>query len=133
MNQLQSWNTGADHRCTDTVLDQNQIHEFKKLLLKQQRELMELQQTGGDAAAVVELDQTRVGRLSRMDALQGQAMSLERERRRDIQLQKIATALRRIEKDDYGYCTECGDEIAFKRLQFDPAASLCFNCANDKS
>ena len=133
MNQSQIWNTGASCHCTNTLLDSNQLTELKTLLLNQQRELMELQQTGSDAAAVVELDQTRVGRLSRMDALQGQAMSLERERRRGIQLQKIGAALRRIELDDYGYCTECGDEIAFKRLQFDPAASLCFNCANDKS
>ena len=116
-----------------TLLEQNQIVEFKSLLREQQHELMELKQTGHDAAAVVELDQTRVGRLSRMDALQGQAMSQERERRREIQLQKIAAALRRIEQGEYGYCVECGDEIALKRLQFDPATSLCFDCANDKS
>lgn len=94
---------------------------------------MQLEQTGTAAAAVVELDQTRVGRLSRMDALQGQAMSQERERRRVIQLQKIGAALKRIEHDDYGYCAECGEEIAFKRLEFDPATTLCFNCADEKS
>ncbi len=94
---------------------------------------MQLEKTGTEAAAVVELDQTRVGRLSRMDALQGQAMSQERERRRLIQLQKIAAALKRIEHDDYGYCTECGEKIAFKRLEFDPAITLCFNCADEKS
>lgn len=94
---------------------------------------MQLEKTGTEAAAVVELDQTRVGRLSRMDALQGQAMSQERERRRLIQLQKIAAALKRIEHDDYGYCTECGEEIAFKRLEFDPAITLCFSCADEKS
>ena len=115
------------------MLDRNQIDEFKSQLLEQQRELIELRQTGNDAAAVVELDQTRVGRLSRMDALQSQAMSQERERRREIQLQKIAAALGRIELDEFGYCTECGDEIALKRLQFDPAANLCFDCADDKS
>ena len=133
MRQSQIWNTCANYRRSDTMLDPNQILEFKMLLIKQQSELKALQQTGSDAAAVVELDQNRVGRLSRMDALQGQAMSLERERRRGIQLHNIAAALRRIEQDGYGYCTECGDEIALKRLQFDPAASLCFDCANDKS
>lgn len=102
-------------------------------MLKQQQELTALEQTGTEAAAIVELDQTRVGRLSRMDALQSQALSQERERRRGIQLQRIAAALRRIDQDDYGYCTECGEEIAFKRLQFDPATTLCFDCANDRS
>jgi DnaK suppressor protein len=116
-----------------TLLEHDQLHELKMLLLQQQDQLVDLKQTGDDAAAVVELDQTRIGRLSRMDALQGQAMSQERERRRELRLQRIAAALRRIEHDDYGYCLECGEQIAFKRLQFDPAASLCFNCANDKS
>ena len=113
--------------------DQDQIDELKAQLLKQQGALMDLEQTGTDAAAVVELDQTRVGRLSRMDALQDQAMSQERARRREIQLHKIASALKRIEHDDYGYCAECGEDIAFRRLVFDPATTLCIDCANDKS
>ena len=113
--------------------DRNQIVELKALLLKQREALMALEQTGAEAAAVVELDQTRVGRLSRMDALQGQAMSQERARRRELQLHKIASALKRIETDDYGYCTECGEDIAFRRLLFDPATTLCIDCANDKS
>jgi len=115
------------------LLEQNQIHDLEKLLLRQQSELLQLKQTGIDAAAVVELDQSRVGRLSRMDALQVQAMSQQRERRREIQLQDIAAALKRIEHDDYGFCAECGEDIALKRLQFNPATSLCFDCANDES
>jgi DnaK suppressor protein len=113
--------------------DQNQIDELKALLLKQRDALLELEQTGTEAAAIVELDQTRVGRLSRMDALQEQAMSQERARRREIQLLKIAKALKRIELDDYGYCNECGEDIAFRRLVFDPATTLCIDCANGKS
>jgi DnaK suppressor protein len=118
---------------TDTLPDRNQIDELKALLLKQRDALIELEQTGTEAAAIVELDQTRVGRLSRMDALQGQAMSQQRERRRELQLHRIAAALKRIERADYGYCAECGEEIAFRRLAFDPATTLCIDCANDQS
>ena len=113
--------------------DRKQIAELKQILHKQQQELMALEQTGNEAAAVVELDQTRVGRLSRMDALQGQAMSQERIRRRELQRNRIAAALARIDQDDYGYCTECGEEIAFERLKIDPTATLCIRCANEKS
>lgn len=113
--------------------DRNQIIRLKALLLKQRAALLELEQTGTEAAAVVELDQTRVGRLSRMDALQAQAMSQERTRRRELQLRKIAAALKRIEGHDYGCCTECGGDIAFRRLVFDPATTLCIDCANEKS
>ena len=68
-----------------------------------------------------------------MDALQGQAMSQERLRRRQIQIQNISAALSRIDHEDYGYCAECGNEIPFKRLLFDPATTLCITCANDKT
>ncbi len=113
--------------------DRRHISELKNLLLKQQKELLALGRTGADAAAVVELDQARVGRLSRMDALQGQAISLQTQYRREIRLQQIAAALLRIQRDDYGCCSECGEAIAVARLRFDPAATLCFDCANEKS
>jgi DnaK suppressor protein len=114
------------------LLEQKQIRALKNILLELQQDLLALEKTGDDAASIVELDQTRVGRLSRMDALQDQAMSQERVRRRQVRLQQISAALGRIGHEDYGYCVECGDEIAYKRLQFDPTATLCFNCANDK-
>lgn len=113
--------------------DKQQLAELKQLLIDKQQALSALAQTGSEAASIVELDQTRVGRLSRMDALQGQAMSQERQRRRELQLSRIAAALVRIKQDDYGYCSECGDEIAFQRLKFDPATTLCIHCANEKN
>ena len=81
------------------------------------------------ASAVVELDQSKVGRLSRMDAMQAQAMSLASGRRREMMLQRIEAALRRVDKDGYGYCQSCEEPIAEKRLEFDPATLFCVNCA----
>ena len=112
------------------VLEEGQIAEFRTRLLQQQQELLRLKETSDDAAKTVELDQTSVGRLSRMDALQGQAMSRERERRRDIELQKIAAALHRVETGDYGYCVRCEEEIVVQRLELDPATPLCISCAS---
>jgi DnaK suppressor protein len=110
-------------------MDEDQIEHFGRQLLQQQQALLALQETADEAARTVELDQTSVGRLSRMDALQGQAMSQERDRRRQIELQKIAAALRRIEAGGYGDCVRCGEAIAIRRLEFDPAAPLCIDCA----
>jgi len=92
--------------------------------------LHDLDKTGDDAAKVVELDQSRVGRISRMDALQGQAMSQEVKRRRKIEQQKITAALNRLESDNYGYCSKCENKIAIKRLELDPSVSLCIDCAS---
>lgn len=79
--------------------------------------------------APVELDQTMVGRLSRMDALQGQAMAQEVARRRETEIKRIDAALKRMDEGDYGYCVNCGEEIAVRRLELDPAAATCIDCA----
>jgi len=111
-------------------MDKKVLHKFKKILSAKQTEIIDLDNIGNEAAQTVELDQSRVGRLSRMDALQGQAMSQEVKRRRQIELQKINAALKRIEGDGYGYCAKCEEEINIKRLELDPATLLCFECAN---
>ena len=82
-----------------------------------------------DARSVVSLDQQSVGRLSRMDALQGQAMAQASERQRVAELARIDAAVQRIDAGTYGDCLSCGEEIAPGRLEADPAASLCIACA----
>lgn len=98
-------------------------------LLKLREDLEALAETGDQSSEVVELDQSRVGRLSRMDALQAQAMAQESGRRREIMLRNIAAALARVERGEYGFCQSCDEPIPAKRLEFDPAARLCIGCA----
>ena len=95
-------------------------------------ELAELRSASQDTAQTrkpVELDQQSVGRLSRMDALQGQAMAQASERQRVAELARIDAAVQRIDAGTYGDCLSCGEEIAPGRLEADPAASLCIACA----
>lgn len=77
----------------------------------------------------VTLDQASVGRLSRMDAMQQQAMALAAQQRRQTELARINAALLRIERDEFGYCLSCGDEIAEARLAHNPAVTTCIACA----
>jgi DnaK suppressor protein len=58
--------------------------------------------------APVELDQTSVGRLSRIDAIQVQAMALATEERRKAELARVKAALERIDGDEFGYCEQPG-------------------------
>lgn len=111
-------------------MDVADVARFERLLLARREELMSVAETAAQASDTVTLDQTRVGRLSRMDALQQQAMSQENNRRRALELKRIATALSRIKEDEYGYCVECAETIAPNRLQIDPAAPLCIECAS---
>ncbi|MCG8357826.1 MAG: TraR/DksA family transcriptional regulator [Kiloniellales bacterium] len=98
-------------------------------LLARRQEIHDLTATSAEDRRPVELDQTRVGRLSRMDALQSQAMALETERRRALELRRIAAALQRLEEGEYGYCVTCGEEIPIERLSVDPATPQCVDCA----
>ena len=110
-------------------LSDNDLQRFNSLLLKLKAELLKAGETGQQAEEVVELDQTRVGRLSRMDAMQAQAMSLETGRRRRMHILAINSALARIENGDYGDCYDCGEIINPRRLEADPATRLCIDCA----
>ena len=83
-----------------------------------------------DSSGTVELDQARQGRLTRMDALQGQQMALEAARRCAHQLNAIDGALRRIESGDFGCCFVCGDELNEQRLRIDPTITRCLDCAD---
>jgi DnaK suppressor protein len=103
--------------------------KYKKLLLERQEELLSLINEHKEDSAPVELDQTMVGRLSRMDAIQGQAIAEEVKRRRDNEILRINAALQRIPEDEYGYCLNCGDDIAEQRLELDPSTALCNKCA----
>ena len=102
---------------------------FRTLIRDQLASLQEQESDSTDSAATVELDQSRVGRLSRMDAMQSQAMHAESLRRVRLQIQALKRALSRIDSDDFGLCEACDEEIAADRLRLNPAAVLCIRCA----
>jgi DnaK suppressor protein len=63
-------------------------------------------------------------------ASQESDISLElrnRDRERKL-IKKIDETLLRIDKNDYGYCENCGIEIGLKRLEARPTATLCIDC-----
>lgn len=84
---------------------------------------------GADSGATVELDQQRSGRLSRMDALQGQAMAQASQQRREGQRLRAQRALGRLAEGEGGLCVDCLEPIASSRLEVDPAAECCIACA----
>lgn len=91
-------------------------------------QLVDEERAFGEASATVELDQTRQGRLTRMDALQAQQMAAAASRRRRQRIQQIDAALRRVRDGEYGECLTCGDEIDPRRLAIDPTSTRCMPC-----
>lgn len=110
-------------------MTEDQIQQCKQSLLQLQKEHQALEQKlakSGDASI---LDQTSVGRLSRMDAMQSQRMALETLRNNEMHADNIEGGLRRIELGDFGHCFYCEQEIPFPRLEADPTNTCCAKCA----
>ena len=103
--------------------------QARKRLEARRRELEDLSAISAESRDPVALDQQSVGRLSRMDAMQQQAMSAATEQARKRDLFRIEAAERRLRDGDYGWCEECGEEIPDGRLAIDPMAERCVNCA----
>lgn len=110
-------------------LSDSQLARLQKRLLALQEELQRQEQDSAGWRKPVELDQQSVGRLSRMDAMQQQAMSEAEGRRRQNDLLRIDAAFVRMETQEYGWCNECGEAIALKRMEVDPMATHCVGCA----
>lgn len=104
--------------------------EFRKAILARLADLGSDVDRGQAGTATVALDQQAIGRLSRQDALIHQAMSHALQSRRQQEVQRLESALRRLEAGDYGYCEDCGEALPRGRLELDLAATRCVSCAS---
>lgn len=90
------------------------------------------QRLAADNARPVVLDQTSVGRLSRMDALQQQAMAQAALQRLSQQQRRLEAALARLAQGRYGLCCVCEATIESTRLRHDPAVPFCRDCQDER-
>lgn len=111
------------------MLKDAEIAAFRERLLAEREALADENAASAEDRGTVELDQQSVGRLSRMDAIQRQAMAQATQRRRAGREARIKAALARIDEGEFGFCQECGEEIGRKRLELDPTLATCVSCA----
>lgn len=111
------------------MLNVAEIEGFRQALLAEQADLRLNEDAAADDRGTVVLDQQSVGRLSRMDAMQRQAMAQAASRRRASRVVRIEAALSRIEQGEFGFCLECGEGIGKARLEHDPTLPNCISCA----
>lgn len=109
-------------------MDETQLARYRSALTARLKALDEEDARGQDGQKTVTLDQQAVGRLSRMDALQNQAMAKAQAQRRDGERRRIAAAFHRMAGGEYGYCTDCGEPLDEERLNADPTLPRCLSC-----
>jgi DnaK suppressor protein len=100
--------------------------DLERALAKLERSM----KTTRKAARPVKLDQTSVGRLSRMDAMQNQSLTQGLQEREFAKVALLTEALERLEKGTYGICTGCAEPIQFERLMLFPETRTCSRCAS---
>ena len=102
-----------------------QTKELRTLLLANKSKLEKQLADAKSATAVGTLDQSSVGRLSRMDAMQQQSMAVSTRAKAEASLRKTLNALKRLDAGEFGYCSQCDEAIEFKRLTVQPEESHC--------
>ena len=109
-------------------LNVQQLACLNQKLLAQQSELGQLLKNKEADAQPVALDQSAVGRVSRIDAIQQQSMALANRANYLRRFKLVCKALKSIELNEYGYCQQCGELITYARLQLQPEVSFCIVC-----
>ena len=113
------------------MLSDKQITHFAEKLVELREELERQLVDHVSSSATVDLDEP-IGRLSRMDAMQQQAMAQANRTRAATRIQKIIAAQLAIERGDYGECRICEEYIGLKRLEVAPETPLCIACQQSR-
>jgi len=50
--------------------------------------------------------------------------------RRKAEIIQTKAALERFDQGEFGYCVECGEDIAPERLSHNPSVATCITCAS---
>lgn len=111
-------------------LTPEEIEELRQELSRQLKKLERSMKVTDEAMNPVALDQTAVGRLSRMDSLQNQSLTRNLQEREQVKLALIQAAFLRLEEGTYGVCVDCGGEIPFQRLFVFPEGPTCSSCGD---
>jgi DnaK suppressor protein len=113
------------------ALTEEQIEELRRDLFALRAELSRDVESSADGVRPVDLDEP-IGRLSRMDAMQQQAMAQATRQAAVLRLRLVDTALRRMTNDEFGLCMECEEDVGYARLKARPEALLCVACQEQR-
>ena len=110
---------------------QADLNRFKSMLEEKRQQIIEnAQNTLAEGMALDADDLPDEMDLASSEYLQSFTFRLRG--REKCRLEKIDRSLEKIAKNEYGLCDECGEEIAFKRLEARPETNLCIRCKEEQ-
>ena len=72
-----------------------------------------------------------LGRLTRLEMIGEQQVNEHALHEAQIRLNKLKYAIQKVDKESYGICAECEEEIVFGRLMILPESSHCIACLSE--
>ncbi len=72
-----------------------------------------------------------LGRLTRQEMIQEQQVNEHALHEAEIRVTKLKYALQKVDREDYGICAECEEEIIFGRLMLLPESTHCVACKQE--
>ena len=111
------------------ALTTDQVVQLRGELQRTLSRIERSMKTSGNGSQPREIDQSAVGRLSRIEAIQNQGLTRNLHDRERVQLAEIMAALERLESGCYGVCDTCRTVIRFERLIVFPEARTCGGCS----
>ncbi len=122
---------GIDVQVEDPVVEDSQAEEavdfFGLLFIEKQELLDRLSELGYGEEGRLVYD-TNFADTSQVTAERGEVEALVQKLQDG--LDQVEEALGKLEKGNYGVCESCGGRIGVARLEANPAARLCINCAS---
>jgi len=108
-------------------LTTEELGELGDALVALEKELEGVVSRGDEGAKPVDLDQP-IGRISRVDALQQQAMAKATKEKAKLRLAQTRVARKAHAEGEYGYCRRCEEPIGVRRLRSRPETPFCVEC-----
>ena len=72
-----------------------------------------------------------LGRLTRQEMIQEQQVNEHAMHEAEIRVNKLKYAYRKVDREDYGICCECEEDIIFARLLLLPESTHCVACMTE--
>lgn len=111
-------------------MNSTQLQKLKDKIIQDieamQKEISELQ----DKTEPITPD-CSLGRLTRQEMIQEQQVNEHALHEAKIRVAKLQYALRKVDKEGYGICAECEEDILFERLMILPESTHCVECMNE--
>ncbi|MBL7665460.1 MAG: TraR/DksA C4-type zinc finger protein [Bacteriovoracaceae bacterium] len=113
---------------TEKKLTKKQVDSLKKKLLEENQRLIF---NGMNNEEFAYSSEERSDEVDQANADFSNSQRLRFRNREVFYAKKINEALKRIEKEEYGQCVDCGANIKFERLLARPTADLCIYCKEE--